>query len=91
MALALIDRSQRAAEQEQLQVRRVEEAHKMDLTAKRVKASVDAAEQELKRKRAALRELEDALETKHAMKTFTPELLGQGQKRAGSAMGAQST
>ena len=87
VALALIDRSQRAAEQEQLQVRRVEEAHKMDLTAKRVKASVDAAEQELKRKRAALRELEDALETKHAMKTFTPELLGQGQKRAGGARG----
>ena len=50
-----MDRSQRDAEQEQLLVRRVEEAHKMDLTAKRVKASVDAAEQELKRKRAALR------------------------------------
>ena len=87
VALALMDRSQRAAEQEQLLVRRAEEAHKVDLTAKRIKASVQAAEQELKRKRAALRELEDALETKHAMKTFTPELLGQGQKRAGGARG----
>ena len=55
VALALMDRSQRAAEQEQLLVRRAEEAHKVDLTTKRIKASVQAAEQELKRKRAALR------------------------------------
>ena len=82
-----MDRSQRAAEQEQLLVRRAEEAHKMDLTAKRIKQAVEAAEHELKRKRTALRELEDALETKHAMKTFTTELLDQGQKRAGGARG----
>ena len=87
VALALEARSQRAAEQEQLQVRRAEEAHKVELTAKRIKASVDAAEKELKRKRAALRELENVLETKHAMKTFTPELVGQGQKKAGGARG----
>ena len=91
VALALNDRSQRAAEQEQLLVRRAEEAHKVELTAKRIKASVQAAEQELKRKRAALRELEDALETKHAMKTFTTELRGQGERRAGGAMGHKST
>ena len=89
VALALMDRSQRAAEQEQLLVRRAEEAHKVELTAKRIKASVDAAEKELKRKRVALRELENVLETKHAMKTFTPELLGQGQKKAGGARGTK--
>ena len=87
VALALADRSQRAAEQAQLVVRRAEAAHKMDLNAKRIKAQVDAAEQELKRKRVALKDLEDALEVKHAMKTFTPDLLGQGQKKAGGHKG----
>ena len=48
----------------------------MGLIAKRIKTHVHAAEQELKRKRAALKELEDALEVKHAMMTFMPELLG---------------
>ena len=57
-------------------VRRTEETYKMDLTAKRIQAEVHAADQQLKRKRAALKELEDALEVKHAMMTFMPELLG---------------
>ena len=42
-----------------------------------------AADQEVKRKRAALKDYEEASEVNHAMKTFTPELLGQGQKRGG--------
>ena len=87
VALALQDRKRHADEQAQLVVRRTEEASKMHLTAKRIKAQVHAADQELNRKRAALKELEDALEVKHAMKTFTPEFLGQGQKEAGGAKG----
>ena len=85
VAFALQDRRKRADEEIQLVRRRAEQAHEMAQTSKRIKAEVHAAEQELKRKRAALKEYEDALEVKHAMKTFTPELLGQGKKQGGGA------
>ena len=44
VALALQDRKRQADAQEQLVVRRTEEAYKMDLTAKRIKAEVHAAD-----------------------------------------------
>ena len=85
VAIALRDRQREVEAQHQLAARRVEDAYRMNLTAKRIKAQVAEAGAELKRKHAALKDVEDALALRHAMKTFTPELLGQGQKRAGGA------
>ena len=87
---ALEGRSQLRAQQENALVRRAEEAHNQALTAKRIKASIEDAEKELRQKRQAIQELENTLEANHAMKTFTPELLGQGQKKAGGARGQRA-
>ena len=87
---ALEERSQLRAEQENQLVRRAEEAHKQALTVKRIRASIDDAERELRQKRQAIQDLENVLEARHALKTFTPELLGQGLKRAGGAKGQRA-
>lgn len=41
-------------------------------------------------KRAAVADLENVLEARHAMKTFTPGVLGQGKKKAGGAKGQRA-
>jgi len=87
VALALEDRARRAEEREREAARRAQDAHREELTAKRLKAEISAAARELKEKKAAVAALEDILETKHAVKTFTPEFLGQGLKKAGGAKG----
>lgn len=81
----------RVQEQKQLAIiRRAEEEHEQVLTAKRIKASIAETDKQLKNKQQALKDLENTLEERHRMKTFTPEYLGQGQKRAGGAKGQRA-
>ena len=70
--------------------RRAQVEHREAETAKRLKAEIKEADKTLRERKAAVATLEDILETKHAMKTFTPELIGQGQKKAGGAKGQRA-
>ena len=85
VAFALQDRQERQEQQERSLVRRAQAAHDQNLTAKRIKEDIDAAKKELRQKRRAVQELEQVREAAHAMKTVSPEMLGQGQKKAGGA------
>jgi hypothetical protein len=87
---ALDEITQVAAQREHALVRRAEEAHQQVLTVNRIKSAVADADRELRKKRQAIQDLENATEVKHAMKTFTPELLGQGQKKAGGPRGQRA-
>ena len=85
VALALKSCKGRANEQECAVRHSAQAEHREAETAKRLKADIAGAEKTLRKKKAAVAALEDILETKYAMKAFTPELLGQGQKKAGGA------
>ena len=50
VVVALQDRQERQEEQEHALLRRAQAAHKQDLTAKRIRAEIHAANEELKRK-----------------------------------------
>jgi hypothetical protein len=83
VALALHDRREHEEAKVRSQLRAAQDAHKYELNAKRLKVEMDATKKDLQKKKDAVKEFESVLETKHAMKTFTPELLGDGQKNAG--------
>ena len=87
VACAIHDRAEREAAKQRSQLRAAQEAHQNGLTAKRLKQEIVAAKNVLHHQKNAVREFESVLETKHAMKTFTPVLLGDGQKNAGGAKG----
>ena len=90
VALALDDRTRRDEERERAARRLAQEEHRQAETAKRLKAGIEASERMLRAKKAAVAALEDVLEAKHAIKTFTPEQLGQGVKKAGGAKGQRA-
>ena len=52
-------------------------------------ADKDVVVAEVKKQKRLHQELESLQESKHAMKTFTPDALGQGHKIAGGAKGKQ--
>jgi hypothetical protein len=85
IALALHDRAEREEARLREVRREAADTHKTALTAKRLKLEISEAKKVLQDKKEAVKDLECVLETKHALKTFTPELLGDGQPRSGGA------
>ena len=75
----------RKAEAQELARKRrlADELNQHALAAKKAKAECAAAVAELKKHKAAIQEYENIRETRHAMKTFTIESLGQGHANAG--------
>ena len=74
------------AEDELRKKRLAAELHQRRLAAKQVRAERGAAVAELK-KQKTISDYENIRETKHAMKTFTVDLLGQGSSNAGGPRG----
>jgi hypothetical protein len=90
VAGALEQRKEREEAEARRKRRDLDDEHKHELSAKRLKAEFEESNKALKKKQAQLRELEGVLEAKYAMKTFTPELLGQGQLRSGGPSARKS-
>ena len=80
VALAIADRVDREEVRSCEQRRRAQAEHNDAVSAKRLKAEVNASSTELRRKKNEIKDLENVLEASHAMKTFTPEQLGKGAK-----------
>ena len=75
-----------AEAQEVLRRRRlILEQNEREQAAKKAKHERDAAVAELMKHKKAIQDFENLRETKHAMKTFTEETLGQGSSNAGGA------
>ena len=61
------------------------EDKKRALTAAKINEQVKAANECLKKRKQELAQIEDVLEAKHAIKTFSLEDLGKGRSRGGPA------
>ena len=61
------------------------EQSKLQSRAKRLKVQNEEETEKLNKKRQEIIDLESLAECKHALKTFTPEFLGEGKKDNGGA------
>lgn len=78
----------KAETQEQLRKRHLAAEHNdREVVTKKVRGERDTAIADLKRHKKAIQDYENLQETRHAMKTFTVESLGQGSSTAGGAQG----
>ena len=67
--------------------RLIDEANARTLTAVRLKQEIEESNELLKKRKAAVAEAENILETKHAVKSYSLEDLGKGRSRCGGAQG----
>ena len=77
-----------AEEQETRRRKRLaDDLNKREVHAAKVKAELERANEELKKRKREIQEYENLAEAKHAMKTYTVESLGEGSANAGGVQG----
>ena len=75
-----------AEEQEARRRKRLaDDLNKREVHAAKVKAELERANEDLKKRKREIQEYENLAEAKHAMKTYTVESLGEGSANAGGA------
>ena len=84
-AVAASFQQRRDAEDQETRLRKrlADEQNKREVHAAKVKAELERANDELKKRKREIQEYENLAEAKHAMKTYTVESLGQGSANAG--------
>ena len=90
VARAVQGLSDAATDHASSQLRALEENHRQELSAKRLRLEIDASKAELQRKKDAIKELDEIFDMREEVKTFTPDQLGSGQKFAGGAKGLRN-
>ena len=84
---ALLRRRDAERVQELQQRRAARELNAQRVSAASLQKEVAAAKERLKQKKAEILEAENLLEMKHAFKTFSPEMLGNGHAKGAGAAG----
>ena len=84
---ALLRRRDAERVQELQQRRAAAELNAQRVSAASLQKAVAAAKERLKQKKAQILEAENLLEMKHAFKTFSPEMLGNGHAKGAGAAG----
>ena len=83
VAVALLAHDERVEAERREEERRLRELNERQLTLQGLKTHIDKAKDALKKRKAEVLTLECLVECKHALKSFTPELLGHDQHNNG--------
>ena len=86
VADAFLRRRQAEAKEAERKRRLADELNRTVLVAQKAKEEQRAAVAALKKTKEDMKRCETVLETQHAMKTFTPEMLGKGDAKGGGAV-----
>jgi hypothetical protein len=85
VAGTLLARQEREGVEHREEQRRLQEVNENQLTLKHLQQKIASSKDALKKRKAEVMQWECLLESKHALKRFTPAFLGDGQRNNGGA------